>query len=81
MKSTVQARLDPESQEALEVLTQRLGMSQSEVVRASLILMVKEQSAPKRRKIIGGGQFDSGIDDLSTNKKYLEDLGSKSMGR
>jgi hypothetical protein len=75
MKTTVQARLDAESQEALETLTRRLGMSQSEVVRASLLLMVKEHPAPKRKKFIGLGQFDSGIGDLATNKKHMEGFG------
>jgi Arc/MetJ-type ribon-helix-helix transcriptional regulator len=75
MKTSVQARLDPESSEALETLTRRLGMSQSEVVRASLRLMVKEHAAPKRKKFIGLGQFDSGIGDLATNKKHMEGFG------
>jgi Ribbon-helix-helix protein, copG family len=74
-KLSVQARLDPESREALETLTRRLGMSQSEVVRASLRLMVKEHAAPKPRKIIGAGQFDSGIGDLATNKKHMQGFG------
>ena len=30
---------------------------------------------PKRRKIIGSGQFDSGLTDLATNKKYMEGFG------
>lgn len=83
MAATVQARLDEESQEALATLTRRLGMSQSEVVRASLRLMVQQHAAPKpkRRKIIGVGKFDSGVSDLATNKKYVEDFGLKSMGR
>ena len=33
------------------------------------------------RKFIGTGAFDSGLSDLATNKKYLEYLGLKSMGR
>ena len=31
----------------------------------------------KRRKIIGTGQFCSGISDLATNKKYLEGFGKR----
>jgi hypothetical protein len=75
MKATVQARLDAESQEALETLTRRLGISQSEVVRASLRLMVKQHSAPPKRKFIGLGKFDSGMVDLATNKKHMEGFG------
>jgi hypothetical protein len=77
-KATVQARLDPESQEALETLTRRLGISRSEVIRASLRFMFSIQPAEPRMpapKFLGIGQFDSGIPDLSTNKKYMEDFG------
>jgi len=31
--------------------------------------------------MIGIGEFDSGVDDLATNKKYLDDLGVSSMGK
>ena len=75
MAATVQARLDEESQEALATLTRRLGMSQSEVVRASLRLMVQQHAAPKGTRIIGAGKYASGIGDLSTNKKHMEDFG------
>jgi Ribbon-helix-helix protein, copG family len=77
VKTTVQARLDPESQEALETLTRRLGMSQSEVVRASLRLMVKQHpnTQKERPKFLGIGKFASGVTDLATNKKYMEDFG------
>ena len=35
-----------------------------------------ERSAPGRKqRIIGMGQFDSGLPDLATNKKYMEDFG------
>ena len=74
-KTTVQARLDPESQQALETLTRRLGMSQSEVVRAGLRLMIQQQPAPAKPKFIGIGKFASGVGDLSTNKKHMEGYG------
>jgi len=77
MKTSVQARLDEESAAALETLERRLGLSSSEVVRASLCLMVKQHSEPKknRLKFLGIGKFDSGVTDLSTNKKYMEGFG------
>ena len=75
MAATVQARLDEESQEALATLTRRLGLSQSEVVRASLRLMVQQHAAPKGTQIIGAGKYASGISDLSTNKKHMEGFG------
>ena len=77
MKTSVQARLDEESAAALDTLTRRLGMTPSEVVRASLRQMLAAQTTPsgKPPKFIGIGKFDSGIPDLSTNKKYMEDFG------
>jgi hypothetical protein len=80
MKTSVQARLDPESQAALDRLVRRHGWTTSKAVRES-ILQMDGQHAPKaRRMLIGVGEYDSGIPDLATNKKYLEDLGVKSMG-
>jgi hypothetical protein len=32
-------------------------------------------ATPRKRKIIGLGEFEGGPPDLATNKKYLEDLG------
>ena len=76
MKATVQARLDEESHAALRQLTRRLGWSPSEVVREGLRLMVRHYgTTPKKRKIIGMGEFDAGPPDLATNKKYMEDYG------
>jgi len=80
MKTSVQARLDPESQAALDGLVRRLGWSPSKVVREGIRLVDKQHAKPVRRKLIGVGEFDSGITDLATNKKHLEDLGVKSMG-
>ena len=78
MKTSIQARLDEESSVALQELRSRLGLSTSEVVRASLRLMLQQQAPRTPRKIIGQGKFDSGIPDLATNKKYLETLGQHS---
>ena len=34
-----------------------------------------EFTGPTRRKLIGVGEFDSGLTDLATNKKYMEGFG------
>ena len=81
MKTSVQARLDPESQAALDGLVRRLGWSPSRVVRESLRLMEKQHAAVPRRKLIAIGLYESGVSDLATNKKHMEDFGEKSMGR
>lgn len=77
MKATVQARLDPESQAALERLTRQLGWSPSRVVREGIRLVAQHHGVnPKRkRKIIGLGEFASGVPDLGSNRKHLEDMG------
>jgi predicted transcriptional regulator len=79
MKATVQARLDEETQAALDRLVRRHGWSTSEVVREGIRLMVKRHQAPPWGKLIGAGMFDSGIPDLATNKKYMEGFGSKGL--
>jgi Arc/MetJ-type ribon-helix-helix transcriptional regulator len=81
MKTSVQARLDPESQAALDGLVRRLGWSPSEVVREGIRLVDKHHAKQKYPKMIGVGEFDSGIPDLATNKKHMEGFGVKSMGR
>lgn len=74
--TTVQARLDSESQAALDQLVRRLGWSPSRVVREGLLLMARHHGVTqKKKKVIGLGEFDSGLTDLGSNKKYLEDMG------
>jgi hypothetical protein len=80
-KSSVQARLDEETQASLEKLVHQLGWSTSEVVREGIRLVEKHHAPAPRRKLIGMGRYDSGIADLATNKKHMEDFGKKSMGR
>jgi len=75
MKTSVQARLDPESQAALEKLVRRLGWSTSEVVREGIRLVDKQHAKPLRRRLIGIGEFDSGITDLASNKAHLDGYG------
>ncbi len=81
MKTSVQARLDEETQAALDRLVHRHGLSVSEVIREGIRLVEKRNGSQPRRKLIGIGRFASGIPDLATNKKYMEDFGKKSMGR
>lgn len=82
VKTSVQARLDEETQAALRILVRRNGWSTSRAVREGLQLLVRQQSAGAAGRMIGIGLFDSGIPDLGSNKKYLEGFGSNSgIGR
>jgi len=77
MGSTIQARLDPESQKRLAALVRQLGWTPSRVVREALRVLETTRLLKKKkvRTIIGQGKFDSGVSDLGSNKKYLEDFG------
>jgi hypothetical protein len=81
MKTSVQARLDEESATALETLERRLGLSSSEIIRASLRLMVKQYPVSRKQKFIGIGKFESGVGDLATNKKHMEGFGLTRLQR
>jgi hypothetical protein len=75
MKTIVQARLDKDSQAALERLADRLGWSHSQVVREGLRLMTACYGATPGKKIVGMGRFASGRSDLGSNKKHLAGFG------
>jgi hypothetical protein len=79
MKTSVQARLDDGTREALDGLVRRLGWSPSEVVREGIRLVDKQHAKPPR--LIGVGIFSSGLGDLATNKKYMEGFGAKGLKR
>jgi hypothetical protein len=82
MKTSVQARLDEETREDLDILVRRHGWSTSRAVREGLHLLVRQHSGSAATKMIGIGMFDSGIPDLGSNKKHLEGFGSNSgIGR
>ncbi len=75
MKAIVQARLDKDSQLALEQLVRKLGWSPSQVVREGLRLMTACYGKPAKKRIIGLGQFASGHPDLAINEEYMEGFG------
>jgi hypothetical protein len=81
MKTMVQARLDEETQAALDGLVRRKGWSASKVVREGIHLLASREKVAKPIKLIGIGCVDFGPGDLATNKRYLKDLGAKSMGK
>ena len=75
MEKTTQARLDEETAAALDRLSTQLGITRSEVIREGLRIMAKQHPAGKPLKIIGAAKYDSGVGDLSTNKKHMEGFG------
>jgi hypothetical protein len=75
MKAVVQARLDPEARRALDGLVRRLGWSPSRVVRESLRLMRRLHGPAPHKRVIGVGEFASGLSDLGSNKRRLQGFG------
>jgi Arc/MetJ-type ribon-helix-helix transcriptional regulator len=75
MKTVVQARLDEDTQKDLDRLIKSLGLSASDVVREGIRLMKEQHAKSHPRKIVGLGQFDSGIPDLGSNKKHMKGYG------
>lgn len=77
MAKTLTARLDEKSQKELARLSKRLGKTESEIVRESIHLMATLHLATSNGKpeFIGLGQFASGVKDLASNKKHLDDFG------
>jgi hypothetical protein len=75
MATSIQARLDKETEHALEQLVRRLGWSPSKVVREGVRLLAACYVPKGRRTIIGQGKFRSGLGDLASNKAHLRDFG------
>jgi len=61
----------------LEKQSKRLGRSKSAITREALEKSRSERDAPSCHDLMADvcGSFRSGVTDLSTNKKYLKDLG------
>ena len=75
MGTIVQTRLDEETQSLLDRLVSEAGLTTSEVLRKGIKLVAAAELPLRGRGLIGAGMFDSGVSDLSTNKKYMEDFG------
>jgi hypothetical protein len=75
MGITVQARLDDRTHKRLTTLSRALGWSRSKVLREGLRVLEVEYMRRKKRGVIGLGKFRSGMADLGSNKKHLQDFG------
>lgn len=74
----MQTRLDDKTKEVLDGLVKRKGWTASEVLRKGIHLVAREAEEAPRIRIHGLGEFDFGVSDLSTNKKYMEGFGGSS---
>lgn len=74
MSRMIHARLDAETERMLRRLEQRLGWTDSQVVREG-IKVLNGLTARGRRRVMGLGRFCSGIPDLGSNKNHLKGFG------
>jgi len=81
MKTSVQARLDEETQAALERLVRANGWTISKALRECVLRVDGESKAKPRPRLVGIGCVDFGPGDMATNKKYMEGFGVGSMGK
>lgn len=81
MASTVQVRLKPGTQAALERVARSGGWTTSEALRVCIHEADERRAAKPVPRLIGIGCVDFGPGDLATNKMHLRNLGAKSMGR
>lgn len=75
MRSSIQARLDPQSRKRLATLVRELGWSPSQVVREGLRVLETSRLRKKKRAVIGLGMFRSGVSDLGSNMRHLRNFG------
>ena len=75
MSRVVHARLDAETERMLRQIERRLGWSDSKTIREGIRILNGLLPHGRQRKIIGQGQFDSGIPDLGSNKDHLKGYG------
>ena len=81
MGAVGQARLDEQTQAALEKLVRRTGWTALRVIREGIRLLEERRGAQPPRMLIGAGMFDSGFADLATNNKHMKEFGQKRLGR
>jgi hypothetical protein len=75
MKAKVQARLDRQSQLALERLVMQAGWSPSRAVREGLRLLAACYGTSSRKRVVGIGKFASGLPDLGSDEKHMRGFG------
>ena len=73
----VQARLDDETDGILKELRRRTGLSDSEIVRRGVRSLAALSRPAAEIRVVGLGQFSSGVRDLGSNKEHLKSFGRK----
>ena len=77
MSDIIHARLDDHTRQIMRRLQRRHGWSDSDIVRQG-IRALGDTDLPqgqRGKRIVGLGKFASGISDLGSNDKHLDDFG------
>ena len=77
MAKLVQARLDDETDGILKALRRRTGLSNSEIVRRGVRSLAALSRPASVIRVVGLGRFSSGVRNLGSNKKHLEEFGKE----
>ena len=75
MARTIGARLDAKTEKMLQEVACCLGWSNSEVLRAGIQMIHGSLVQRRPRRIIGQGEFCSGVADLGSSKERLTRFG------
>jgi DNA invertase Pin-like site-specific DNA recombinase len=75
MTRIVQARLDVETGALVDRLKLMLDTNESEIVREGIRALWEAAPKQGKRRLSGIGKYESGVDDLATNPKFLDDFG------
>ncbi|MEO0974758.1 MAG: hypothetical protein AAFX85_16840 [Pseudomonadota bacterium] len=78
MSNIVHARLDEQTREIMRRLQRRHGWSDSQIIRLGICALADTDllSGERAKRIVGLGEFASGVDDLGSNDEYLDGFGS-----
>ena len=75
MSRVIHARLDEHTEAVRQELAHRLGWNDSRIVREGIKSLGGRLLSGSKRKIIGLGEFHSGIADLGSSDRHLEGFG------
>lgn len=79
MKAYVHARLEPGDRAVLDELKARTGLSESDIIRRGLHLVVQAERQRASALDLAGtsvGRFTRGPRDLSADSRHFEDFGA-----
>jgi hypothetical protein len=76
MPNVIQAELDAKTDRIRQCLQKQFGWTDSQIVRKGIALLTPLIQNTDKCTIVGQGKFNSGVPDLVTNRKHLDDYGA-----